>query len=781
MAMQTSWRPGPVAATGGSLRFQPDPYNFSPLCRAASIGDIHTVLAQLQRGCAVNAWEQGETHRYTPMIAAAENGHTDIIELLIAAGADVNLSDGQGRSALYCAATHGRANVVGLLLREENIRSDEKMLDGTTAFHQAAAGGHVAAAEVLLNRSAVSFGLRQQCLVSACRRGDTAIVALLFRRGGMGTAEMDRNSCLHLAAAGGRTALVAWLLGCGVAANASGAGNLTPLQHACLGGHTCVVKQLLAYLDIHVNDPGLSTPPLLHLAIEAGHAALMEYLLRAGAAPNAQHMETGRTALMLAASRGRVDMLQMLLACPAIKLDLVCRSGWNALQLAIFGDGRDAAICLLNAGVYVEAPNDDTYRNSLLWRAVERKDGELFRLMLKQTGIRVGPNAPFFNAAWAHAAQSGCADIVACLLETGHAGTTSPDLVRYLHQASRKTGHAASISAVWKANAHHAHAMAAGRPPAARSEYEAMIHGLDQYVATIVTADLRAINTFATGTWPAVVTQTASDAPDSPLQAFDRLIAPAGAPNLAVDSLREHLLLHLHGQRLLTAVALPLADCLTACCEVLALPGSGGDMVNPQQGAIIYAAALSALKSQKHATLVTQLYTFADLSADGVKRLSIAAQGQLDEVCNLAGRVGALLGAQVIKGIMPACLKHTNARYDVDVEALTGTLVANGLMRPLAQVVANSWNASVIALMATPLAVPPCSTFFHVTQIVDHAMRRLEQSHFAARLLAGLDSPGVPAALRQLNGKADIGAALPTLFKIQVDQLKRYCVQLQKA
>ena len=782
IAMQTGRNPGSGAATGSNPRFQPDLSKSSLLCRAAYTGDINTVLAQLHQGCAVNAWEQGETHWYTPLIAAAENGHTDIVELLMGAGADINLSDGQGRSALYCAAKHGRANVVDLLLREEGIRTDEKMLDGTTAFHQAAAGGHVAAAEVLLNRSAVPFGFRQESLVSACRRGDTAIVDLLFRCGGMGLGEMDRYSCLHLAAAGGRTALVAWLLARGVAANANGLGNLTPLQHACLGGHICAVRQLLAYLGVHVNDPGLSTPPLLHLAIEAGHVALLEYLLRAGAAPNTQHMKTGRTALMVAASKGRVDMLRMLLACPAIKLDLVCQSGWNALQMAIFSGGREAAICLLDAGAYVEAPNDHTYRNSLLWRAVERKDGELFRLVLKQTGVRAGPGAPFFKAAWAHAAQSGCADIVECLLEGGHTGTTSPDLVRYLHQASSKTGHMASTSTVWKADAQYACALAANRSSTARSEYEAMIHGLDNYVPTIVSVDLRAINTTPIGFWPTIVAQTAPDAPEALLQAFDRLITPTSLTDLALDSLRENLLLHMHGQRLLMAVALPLADCLMACRKDLALPGSGGgNLVDPRQNAMVYAAALSALNPQVHVSFATQLYTLADLSADGVKRLAIAAQGQLEEVYALADQVGKLHCAQVIKGIMPACMKHTNARYDVDIEALTETLLANGLMRPLSQVVANSWNASVITLMATPLAVAPCSTFFHVTQIVDHAMRRLGQSHFAAKLLAGLDGAGVTAALTQMTGNTEMGAALPQLFKIQVEHLKRYCVQLQQS
>jgi ankyrin repeat protein len=771
---------GSVAGTVGNPRYRSDRWMISPLCRAAYTGDIDTVLTLLQHGCAVNAWEQGEARAYTPLIAAAENGHTDIVELLIGAGADVKLSNGQDRSALYCAATNGHTDIVILLLQQDDIRAEERMLDGSAAFCRAAVGGHAAAAEVLLDNSTVSFRSRQECLVTACHRGDIAIVDLLFRRGGLGLGELDGNSCLHLAAARGRTALVTWLLGCGVDANASGAGNLTPLQHACLGGHVDVVGQLLAHLGLNVNDPALSPTPLLYLAIEAGHLALMQYLLRAGALLNAYDLKTGRTGLMAAAAKGRVDMLQTLLARGDIKLDLVCHSGWTALQLATFSGGRDAAICLLNGGAPVAVPNDFTYRHSLLWRAVERKDGELFRLMLKRANIGAGHGAPFFNAAWSHAAQSGCADIVECMLYVGLGDDNSPDLVRQIHQASDRAGHGASVKAIMYANAHHASVMAAGRPTVAGSEYTAMMHGLEHYVPAIVGADLRFINTTATGFWPSVTAQSVSGTLDAPVQLFEQLIAPTGSRHLAVECLRESLLLHLHGQRLLLAVALPVADCLAACANSLALLGGAAEKYSPQQSAMYYAAALSALNPQDQAGFASRLYSLAKIGGDDIKRLTIASQGQFNALCTLAGKVATQNGELVQEGILPACMGQTNARYEVDVVALADKLFANGLTRLLAQVVATCWNASVTALMATPLVIPPCATFFHVTQIIDNALRRLGQTHFAARLLAALSSLEAASAPRHMSSKPT-GDALPMLFKCQVDQLRGYCDRLRRS
>jgi hypothetical protein len=139
-----------------------------------------------------------------------------------------------------------------------------------------------------------------------------------------------------------------------------------------------------------------------------------------------------------------------------------------------------------------------------------------------------------------------------------------------------------------------------------------------------------------------------------------------------------------------------------------------------------------------------------------------------------------MLGEQMLEQIMPACLKHTDGRYQVDVAGLAAALVASGLMRPFAQALAERWNAAVGSLMAGPVAIPPGAGFAQVAQILDDALRRLGQSHFAAGLLAALREASLLTELRQLTSAAPTDEALPMLFQIQADQLRQFAEQLQQ-
>jgi len=51
-----------------------------------------------------------------PVHHAARNGDTDIVRLLIAHGADVNITNDRGHTVLYCAGGHGHLDTVRLLL-----------------------------------------------------------------------------------------------------------------------------------------------------------------------------------------------------------------------------------------------------------------------------------------------------------------------------------------------------------------------------------------------------------------------------------------------------------------------------------------------------------------------------------------------------------------------------------------------------------------------------------------------------------------------------------------
>ena len=85
---------------------------------AAEDGDIKRVKQHLVEGVDVNAkYKDG----WTPLHMAAEGGHREIVDLLIAKGADINATagaggDGEGWTPLHEAAEEGHKKVVGLLI-----------------------------------------------------------------------------------------------------------------------------------------------------------------------------------------------------------------------------------------------------------------------------------------------------------------------------------------------------------------------------------------------------------------------------------------------------------------------------------------------------------------------------------------------------------------------------------------------------------------------------------------------------------------------------------------
>ena len=48
----------------------------------------------------------------TPILWAAENGHADVVGLLMELGADIQKEDNYGRTPLHSAAANGRVEVV---------------------------------------------------------------------------------------------------------------------------------------------------------------------------------------------------------------------------------------------------------------------------------------------------------------------------------------------------------------------------------------------------------------------------------------------------------------------------------------------------------------------------------------------------------------------------------------------------------------------------------------------------------------------------------------------
>jgi hypothetical protein len=121
------------------------------LLLAARNGNVVGVIASLNQGADVNL--QSESNGYTPLTWASSRGHTEVVRLLLEAGADVNVAANDGQTALMRAADYGHAETLRLLI-DSGADVNAKSNNGITALRFATLKGHSRIVEMLENAGA---------------------------------------------------------------------------------------------------------------------------------------------------------------------------------------------------------------------------------------------------------------------------------------------------------------------------------------------------------------------------------------------------------------------------------------------------------------------------------------------------------------------------------------------------------------------------------------------------------------------------------------------------
>jgi ankyrin repeat protein len=273
----------------------------TPLFTAAANGSILHVELLLAAGADIES--AVDRHGFTALMTASELGHEKVVETLLAAGADVNRCNKSAsispahQTAIYIAAREGHDHCLQVLLaapgadvnsRTVNSRSQEQ---GHSALTASALNGHILCVERLLAAGAEidAPGLKGLPAVSwaVFSRHIDVVRLLIGRHANVNTKVTEgafkQGTPLTLA--------IEWSRDCTVEAEAGS----VVLE---------IVKELLG-AGAAVNAPGIEGNTPLMLATKTGNLAIVGELLSMGADVNLHNLHH-ETALHMAA-KGETD------------------------------------------------------------------------------------------------------------------------------------------------------------------------------------------------------------------------------------------------------------------------------------------------------------------------------------------------------------------------------------------------------------------------------------------------------------------------------------------
>ena len=244
---------------------------------------------------------------------AAGSGHTEALQALITAKADINTLDNEHQTPLMWAATIGNKNAVRLLLQ---AGADVNIVDnnGSAVFMRSNRTTIPMPGNIQLNTSLVSYGL----------------------------------SPLHWAAMKDNTHLINSLIRQDMSPDITDPNGQTPLMRAAILGQNKAIRTLLNKgADIHARDKNGNTP-LMWAVSSSDYPKTVKLLLMHGARIDDKNNE-GITPLMWAAALGLNNSVKLLLEKQA-NPNLLDNKGRSAFTWTVQNGHLDTTYLLLDSG-----------------------------------------------------------------------------------------------------------------------------------------------------------------------------------------------------------------------------------------------------------------------------------------------------------------------------------------------------------------------------------------------------------------------------------------------
>lgn len=365
----------------------------------------------------------------TPLGGAAEHGHTECLKLLLAApGINVNANQcALEFGAVYTALLGGHADCLKLLLAAEgikttsfpplllavvsgNIQETKRLIkngadvnqtwhnEWTTIPGWAIMGGQVECLKLLLASSNIDAS---QLLKIAALNNQLECLQYLLTLPNLSSNEKACRAALETAAGNGHLKCIKLLLStpaitenteaCSVALRLAVSGSLYKSQASVSERYTEAVKLLRSIPN--TNTDGISP---LWLAYVSGNMDEVKKAINKGADVNIEDIEQTENKiipLILAAQRGDIEMMKILLAAPGVNVNTTDAVQQTALYWAASGGSTECLKLLLKAS------GIDTNKSDPLAVAAISGHIECVKLLLTAPGINLANSTALHKVA----------------------------------------------------------------------------------------------------------------------------------------------------------------------------------------------------------------------------------------------------------------------------------------------------------------------------------------------------------------------------------------------
>lgn len=327
---------------------------------------------------------------FTPFHAACETSHVEIVEFLLAKGADISLQAQNGCNGLHLAAMTGQVEVTKILLKQHGIEVNAVNVEGQTPLLSATCNNHV------------------------------EIVRLLLQKGAdLSIPPQDGRAAIQIAVFHEYKELAELLVSHGADLNKLYNG-FTLLQQAVATKRTGTVALLLelgADVAERHTDPeaGSAGYTILHMAAQAGHLAICQMLLSGGVDVLAA-ADDGTTAVYTATLHNQPQVVKLLVEHGA-DVEAANSDGWLPVHVATKHGYFETLSVLFDTGIDLDKPQKGEGW-TLLQALVEMGNLEHVQFFVRH-GARVDAPSTLGVTPLHYACLNGHLDIVSYLLAQG--------------------------------------------------------------------------------------------------------------------------------------------------------------------------------------------------------------------------------------------------------------------------------------------------------------------------------------------------------------------------